>query len=89
MAESTPSADVAALQAFMTWARAEGYWFDCVTVGSVQVVGARDYCPSVETQVRRAAADEQAARDEGEDESIYDTVGRGLPGYQAIRARGQ
>lgn len=89
MAEPSPSADVEALQAFMTWSRNQGYWFDAVTVGSVQIVGARDLCPSVEAQVRAVAADEQAVREGDVDESIYDTVGRNLPGYQAIRARGQ
>lgn len=93
MADAPPlpdtRADVEAMKDLLAWMREQGYWSETVTVGSVQLVGARDYLPSVKAQERAAAHADQASRGDAEraGDTLYDQVGRDLPGYE--RARGQ
>ena len=80
------SADVEALKHLMAWSREQGYAFDTATIGSVQITGFRDLDPSVKARENAAAQDDARRRvEEQDDGTIYDQVGRDLPGYELVR----
>lgn len=74
---------------FLTWARAEGFGFDTVTVGGVQITGARDYAPTVGTQAVMASSIQRDTGTAARSESIYEEYGRDLPGYDQVIGNGE
>lgn len=67
-------ADAEVAKDFLLWARREGFAFETLHIGRVQLFGARDLCPSIASQVHAVSEQERhEARDVGAG-SAYDDM---------------